>query len=86
MEKENKRFEDWEEVDCNDCSHYWDSSCDGASKCSKVGCNSFLATRGVVIPARLNALEKTVKWLSIACILGGSALVLISISRLLGWL
>lgn len=58
-----KRFEDWEHVDCNDCSHYWDSSCDGASKGSKVGCNSYLATRSVVIPERLNKLENDVKFL-----------------------
>ena len=68
----SKRFEDWEEVDCNDCSHYWDSSCDGASKGSRVGCNSFLATRKVVIPEKINALEKRVKTLTriVACIIG----------------
>jgi hypothetical protein len=55
-----KRFEEWEKVDCNDCSHYWDSSCDGASKGSRVGCNSYSATRKVVIPERLNALEERV--------------------------
>jgi hypothetical protein len=59
-----KRFEDWEEVDCNECSHYWDSSCDGASKGSKVACNSYSATRSVVIPAKVNALEKRVKLLT----------------------
>lgn len=66
MSKESKRFEDWEEVDCNDCSHYWDSSCDGVSKGSRVGCNSYLATRSVVIPAKINALENRVKWLRVA--------------------
>ncbi len=69
MEKVSKRFEDWEEVDCNECSHYWDDSCDGVSKGSKVGCNSFLATRSVVIPARLNALENSNKWLRRWCLL-----------------
>jgi hypothetical protein len=59
-----KRFEDWEKVDCNECSHYWDSSCDGVSKGSKVGCTSYLATRTVVIPRKLNALEKRVKTLN----------------------
>ena len=66
MTETPKRFEEWEEVDCNDCSHYWDSSCDGASKGSRIGCNSFLATRSIVIPERLNSLEKRVeilKWL-----------------------
>lgn len=81
-----KRFEDWEKVDCNDCSHYWDSSCDGASKGSKVGCNSFSATRSVVIPEKINHLEKRVKqleWetaaLGLCC-----AIELIAILQLLG--
>lgn len=64
-----KRFENWEQVDCNECSHYWDSSCDGASKDSKLGCNSYLATRSVVLPARLNKLEARVKWLEVVNIL-----------------
>ena len=58
-----KRFEDWREVNCNDCQHYWDSSCDGASRGSKIGCNSYLATRSIVIPEKVNWLEKRVKQL-----------------------
>lgn len=69
MDKSSKRFEDWEEVDCNDCSHYWDSSCDGASKGSRVGCNSFLATRSVVIPEKIKYLERRVGRLEGACVL-----------------
>lgn len=81
MEKENKRFEDWEEVDCNDCSHYWDSSCDGASKGSKVGCNGYLATRSIVIPERLNKLERRVEWLEWCC---GLTIALITIIFVVG--
>jgi hypothetical protein len=58
MANESKRFEEWEEVDCNECTHYWDSSCDAVKQDDRRQCNSFLATRRVVIPARLNALEK----------------------------
>ena len=57
---ENKRFEDWVKVDCNECARYWDSSCDG-SQGSQKPCNSFSATRSVVIPAKLNELEKKVE-------------------------
>ena len=64
--EQNKRFEDWEEVDCNECSHYWDDSCDGASRGSRIGCNSYLATRSIVIPERLNSLEKRVLYLELA--------------------
>ena len=86
MEKTSKRFEDWEEVDCNECSHYWDSSCDGASKGSRVGCNSFLATRSVVIPAKLNALEKRVERLIVSCILTNVAMLAFVLFHWLGWL
>ena len=52
-----KRFDEWEEVDCNECTHYWDSSCDGVSRGSRIGCNGFLATRNVVIPEKINELK-----------------------------
>lgn len=80
-----KRFDNWNEVDCNDCSHYWDSSCDAVSKGSKVGCNSYLATRSVVIPAKLNSLEKRFKWHLIASILVDIAFALHLLSHILGW-
>ena len=79
MEKSNKRFEDWEQVDCNDCTHYWDSSCDGASKGSRIGCNSFLATRSVVIPERINSLDNRLKWL-------GAAIVTLATINLILWM
>ena len=61
---EEKRFQDWNDVDCNECQHYWDSSCDGASKGSTVACNSYLATRSIVIPAKIQVLEQRVKTLT----------------------
>ena len=59
-EKEPKRFEDWEEVDCNECERYWLNQCDGAKtlgKGSNLPCTSFLATRKVVIPLQIKALQ-----------------------------
>lgn len=61
MSEEPKRFSDWVEVDCNECQRYWDNSCDGckdALKGSKTPCNSFLATRSVIIPQQIEALKK----------------------------
>lgn len=63
MEKTSKRFEDWEQVDCNECSRYWDDSCDGIKKGSQKPCTAFLATRSVVIPLQIKRLRKAVKWL-----------------------
>lgn len=56
-----KRFEAWEEVDCNECERWWLNQCDGAKtlgKGSKMPCNSFLATRNVVIPLQIKSLQK----------------------------
>lgn len=71
---ESKRFEDWIPVDCNECSRYWDSSCDGV-KCdvnsdkalqgSTRLCNSFLPTRSIVIPAQIKRLEERVRALEL---------------------
>ena len=81
---DEKRFEGWEEVDCNDCSHYWDSTCDGATKGSRIGCNSYLATRKVVLPERLNHLEKPVLWLKISVLCVSLAVLLHLLSHITG--
>ena len=59
-----KRFEGWDTVDCNECARYWDSSCDGVLTGSTKPCNSFLATRSVVIPSQIKRLKKQVNWLT----------------------
>lgn len=66
---ESKRFDDWCCVDCNECSHYWDNSCDGVKKGSKRPCNSFLATRSVILPEKLKGVETACKWLRIWCVI-----------------
>lgn len=61
---DGKRFDDWLEVDCNQCSHYWDNSCDGVRslvKGTRKPCNTFLPTRSVVIPEELNRLKRAFK-------------------------
>lgn len=82
--KETKRFENWHEVDCNECARYWDSSCDGVQALQKP-CNSFLASRKVQIPEQIKALEKSVKRLRIAGVLTSIALILHLLSHILGW-
>lgn len=69
MSDEPKRFSEWVEVDCNECQRYWDNSCDGCKdtlKGSKMPCNSFLATRSVIIPQEIKQLKKAVKGLKTA--------------------
>jgi len=79
-----KRFEDWTQVDCNECARYWDSSCDG-SQGSQRPCNSFLATRSVVIPGQLKALEKRVDRLRISVILNTLLIIAHLLLHIVGW-
>lgn len=85
MSENTKRFSDWEEVDCNDCSHYWDNSCDGV-KCHINGsgkpCNSFLATRSVVIPLQIQSIREHLKWLYGVVILEAITIVVLGVTVL----
>ena len=64
-----KIFDDFQTVSCNECSHYWDSSCDGVYKGSNKPCKTFLATRRVDIPQQIKALNIAFRWLTIAVII-----------------
>ena len=65
---ESKRFEDWNEVDCNDCQHYWTDTCDGTTVGSEKRCNSFVATKRVDIPEQIKWLRGRVNGLNWAFI------------------
>lgn len=78
--KESKRFEEWEDCDCNQCEHYWDSSCDGVAKDTKKPCNQFRATRNVVIPYQIEDLQQRVKLLALVDLL----LILSNVIMLVG--
>lgn len=89
MEKQTKRFEDWIEVDCNDCAHWWDNSCDGVEPTlnqSRKLCNSFLATRSIVIPEQIKSLQRANK--RVLAIVGIISLMNIGlfISIMCGWI
>lgn len=60
----NKRiFEDFPEVDCNQCEPYWNNQCDGTLVGSEKRCKAFKATRKVDIPFEIKSLESALKWL-----------------------
>lgn len=81
---EQKRFENWEEVDCNDCACYWDSSCDGVKEGTKKPCNSFVASRKVSIPGKIADLKKRVEALSMCLLLTDIVLLIHFIALLFG--
>ena len=77
-EKNKKRFEDWEDVDCNQCERYWDNSCDGAPlKGSRRACTAFSATRSVIIPLQIKRLERRLEGLTAASAIMAAAIVIL---------
>ena len=66
---EKKIFDDFPRVDCNDCSHYWDDSCEGVPQGFKKRCTAFLATKRVDIPLQIKSIRTTLTWLSVSMIL-----------------
>lgn len=53
-----KIFDGWEEVACDDCEHYWNSTCDSHSESHRRLCSSFKMTRQASIPKQIKTLEK----------------------------
>ena len=83
---DTKRFEEWTcKVDCDECERWWTNQCDGVFKGSEQPCRSYLATRKIVLPAKIKFLEKRVKLLRIGCIIGDIVMILHLISHLVGW-
>ena len=81
MDKKNSsyRFDDWEDinmVDCNNCKHYLSDDCDGVVPVgSEKPCKAFLATRKVLFPEKIKALEKAVRWLSVSVLILAAVVV-----------
>lgn len=59
---DRKIFEEVE-VDCNDCQAYWLNQCDGASN-HTTKCVSYIPTKRVDIPVKIQALERKVNSLN----------------------
>lgn len=56
-----QRFdEEWYSTPCQDCTHWWDSSCDGALQAPTSDCKSFSPTRSVTIPLEIKRLKMLV--------------------------
>lgn len=82
MMSESKQtvFSEWEDCDCNECEHYWDSSCDGVEKNKRKPCNQFSATRKVVIPQQIESLQKQIKLVAF----GGMLIAISNIIAIIG--
>lgn len=85
MSNEPKRFEEWKDVECDECARYWDSSCDGVPQDAHKPCRSFVANRRVSIEGRVNALENAVHSLRINILCTAVPLILHILFHLMGW-
>ena len=57
-------FDEWEDVqECNECTNYWNESCDGTPVGSERHCTAFKAVRSTDIPLRLKHAEKAIRGL-----------------------
>ena len=63
-EIELKRFDEWEECDCNECEQWWTSRCDGSKVGKAKECKSYIATRRIDIPQQLDELTERVNELT----------------------
>lgn len=84
IDKDLKRFDTWEEVNCDQCSRYWDSSCDGTKKGDKRICHTYVATRNIVIPEQIAQLKKNFNALARSNIILGIALIIHILSDMFG--
>lgn len=57
MANKDKIFDDWVKVDCEQCERWWQNQCDGVCEGENRPCNSFLATRSVILPEQIKRLQ-----------------------------
>ena len=83
MKDINKKiFDDFTKVDCSDCSHYWDDSCEGVKKGSEKRCTAFKAVKRIDIPVQVERLRRAGKGLGWAVTGLGVAMLIHIVS---GW-
>lgn len=82
---DQKIFDDFITVECEQCERWWLNQCDGCRDSvngSKTPCNSFLATRNVTIPQEIDELKDTVMLLRVALSILGVVVVGILVALL----
>lgn len=81
---EEKRFDDWVEVECNNCERYWTDQCDGVQEGKTKPCGSYLACRKTDYAKRLREVEKKVETLEIFKGIITLAVLLLAVAILVG--
>lgn len=78
-DSDRKVFDEWTDVDCNNCQRYWLDQCDGTKVNETKICNSFLATRKTDIPMQIKRLDKDLNWIKGVLIFYGIVILLLLI-------
>lgn len=79
----DRRFDEYDYVDCNQCQEYWTDNCDGVPERSERPCTSFKAIRAIDIPQEVAALRTQVKVLTAGLAIIASLLALDTILQFL---
>jgi hypothetical protein len=73
---DSKKIFDEPVVECNECEHYWDSSCDGTPLKQERSCTSYKATRREDIPGQIKKLKYNIDKLYLIMLIMNVTLIL----------
>lgn len=76
-------FDEFPPVDCNDCKHYWDNSCDSTVKGSQRLCKAFSATRRVIYPQEIKSLKKAVRELRVHLFVAYGCIIMLGAAHII---
>ena len=68
METPTKVFDDYE-VNCNECSNYWNDTCSGVPINKKRNCTAYVATKASDIPKQIQQLKRDVVYAKVMIVI-----------------
>ncbi len=75
-----KVFDDFKEVDCEECESWQLNQCDGVPVGSQRSCTAYKAVRRLNTPLQIKALQKGYKDLRTASIINSVAIILLALA------
>ena len=82
-QQQKQVFEEFPTVDCNDCTHYWDNSCDSTVKGSQRPCKAFSATRRVIYQQEIKSLKKAVRELRVHLFVAYGCIIMLGAAHII---
>lgn len=83
MNHKQKVFDDFKEVDCEECEAWQLNQCDGVPVGSQRSCTAYKAVRRLNTPLQIKALQKGYKDLTRASIIHSVAIILLTLAVIL---